>query len=143
VSQWWGYPPTYYDGEEYDGSTRTEFLHFSDLPARTGQAFELALNLASFGGDAEDRRLLTEKGWRIGDAHQVAGDLASYRRYVQEARAEFSVAKPGYVKSKSGWFSDRSACYLAAARPVLVQDTGFSAFLPTGRGVFGSRRSSR
>jgi hypothetical protein len=135
VSQWWGYPPTYYDGEEYDGSKRTEFLRFVDLPGRTGQPFELALNLASFGGDPEDRKLLTEKGWHVVDAHQVAGDFAAYRRYVHDARAEFSVAKPGYVKSKSGWFSDRSSCYLAAGKPVLVQETGFGTLLPTGRGV--------
>jgi hypothetical protein len=63
------------------------------------------------------------------------GDFAAYRQYVQRACGEFSVAKPGYIKSRSGWFSDRSACYLAAGRPVLLQETGVSAFLPTGRGV--------
>jgi hypothetical protein len=134
VSQWWGYPAIDYDAEEYDGSKRTEFLRFRDLPNLTGQPFELALNLSPVA-DVEDRQLLTEKGWRVVDAHQVAGDFASYRRYVQSARAEFSVAKPGYVKSKSGWFSDRSACYLAAGKPILVQDTGFGKDLPTGRGV--------
>jgi hypothetical protein len=134
VSQWWGYPTTVYAGEEYDGSKRPEFLRVVDLLALTGEPFELALDLTAMGNN-DDRQLLMEKGWRVVDAHQVAGDFASYRRYVQSARAEFSVAKPGYVKTRSGWFSDRSACYLAAGRPVVVQETGFSAFLPTGRGV--------
>lgn len=134
VSQWWGYPPTFYNGEEYDGSKRTEFLRFVDMPALTGYPFELALNLHPVG-DVADKQLLIEKGWQVQDSHRVAGDFTSYRHYVQRARGEFSVAKPGYIKSKSGWFSDRSACYLAAGRPVLVQETGVSAFLPTGRGV--------
>jgi hypothetical protein len=134
VSQWWGYPTTVYAGEEYDGSKRSEFLRVVDLPALTGESFELALDLAAMG-DGDDRQLLREKGWHVVDARQEVGDFASYRCYVHRARAEFSVAKPGYVKTRSGWFSDRSACYLAAGRPVVVQETGFSAFLPTGRGV--------
>jgi hypothetical protein len=134
VSQWWGYPPIDHDGEIYDGSKRTEFLRFVDLPNLTGQPFELALNLSPLA-DAEDRRLLMEKGWHLVDAHEVTADFASYRCYVQSARAEFSVAKPGYTKSHSGWFSDRSACYLAAGKPVLVQDTGFGAHLPVGQGL--------
>ena len=133
VSQWWGYPPTCYDGEEYDGSKRTEFLRFVELPWRSGHAFELAANIHP--GEVEDRNLLLKNGWRLRDPYEVAGDFAAYRDYVHRACAEFSVAKPGYVKSRSGWFSDRSACYLAAGRPVLVQETGFSADLPTGRGV--------
>jgi hypothetical protein len=134
VSQWWGYPPTYYQGEEYEGSKRTEFLRFVDLPGLTGCPFELALNLHPVA-DIADRQLLLDKGWRVHDAHRVVDDFASYREYIRRACGEFSVAKPGYIKSKSGWFSDRSVCYLAAGRPVLVQETGFSAFLPTGRGV--------
>jgi len=134
VSQWWGYPPVYYNGEEYGGSKRTEFLRFVDLPVLTGHPFELALNLHPVD-DTADRQLLMAKGWHVHDAHHVAGDFALYRRYVQRACGEFSVAKPGYMKSKSGWFSDRSVSYLAAGRPVLVQETGFSAFLPTRRGV--------
>lgn len=134
VSQWWGYPPTDYNGEEYDGSKRTEFLRFVELPTLTCHPFELALNL-HLVGDTADKQLLIQKGWRVHDPHKVAGDFVSYRQYVQRACGEFSVAKPGYIKSRSGWFSDRSVCYLAAGRPVLVQETGFSAFLPTGRGV--------
>jgi hypothetical protein len=134
VSQWWGYPPIEYGGEIYDGSKRTEFLRFVDLPRLTGQRFELALNLSPVA-DGQDRRLLTEKGWQLVDAHQVTPDFAAYRSYLQSAGAEFSVAKPGYAKSHSGWFSDRSACYLAAGKPVLVQETGLGGRLPIGEGL--------
>jgi hypothetical protein len=134
VSQWWGYPPTYYEGETYEGSKRVEFLRFVDLPVLSGHRFQLALNLHPVN-DTADKQLLLEKRWQVDDAHQVAGDFLSYRQYIQTSCGEFSVAKPGYIKSRSGWFSDRSVCYLAAGRPVLVQDTGVSAYLPTGRGV--------
>lgn len=134
VSQWWGYPPTYYKGEEYNGSKRTEFLRFVDLPLLTRHCFDLALNLHPVD-DTADKQQLIAKGWQVYDSHQVTGDFAAYQQYVRRACGEFSVAKPGYIKSKSGWFSDRSVCYLAAGRPVLVQETGFSAFLPTGRGI--------
>jgi hypothetical protein len=134
VSQWWGYPPTYYNGEEFDGSKRTEFLRFVDLPVVTGHKFTLAVNLHS-EDDAADKQLLLKKGWQVHDPHDVVGDFASYRQYIQHSSGEFSVAKSGYIKSRSGWFSDRSACYLAAGRPVLVEETGFNSYLPTGRGV--------
>ena len=62
---------------------------------------------------------------------------ASYRAFIQGSKAEFGIAKSGYVVSRCGWFSDRSACYLASGRPVIAQETGFSAFLPTGEGLFG------
>jgi hypothetical protein len=63
----------------------------------------------------------------------------SYRAYLQASKGEFSVAKQGYVVAESGWFSERSACYLASGRPVVVQDTGFSAWLPTGSGLLAFR----
>ena len=134
VSQWWGYPPTHYDGEVYDGSKRVEFLRFVDLPALSGHRFQVALNLHPVD-DAADKQLLLEKGWQVHEAHQVADDFLSYRQYLHDSCGEFSVAKPGYIKSRSGWVSDRSVCYLAAGRPVLVQETGVSAYLPTGRGI--------
>jgi hypothetical protein len=134
VSQWWGYPPTYYDGEVYDGSKRVEFLRFVDLPRLSGHQFQMALNLHPVD-DTADKHLLIEKGWQVHEAHQVVGDFSSYRQYLLDSCGEFSVAKPGYIKSRSGWLSDRSVCYLAAGRPVLVQETGVSAYLPTGRGI--------
>ena len=134
VSQWWGCPPTYFRGEEYEGSKRIEFLRFVDLPALSRRRFQLALNLHPVD-DTADKQLLLAKGWQVHDAHQVVGNFPSYRQYIHNSCGEFSAAKPGYIKSRSGWFSDRSVCYLAAGRPVLVQDTGVSAYLPTGRGV--------
>jgi hypothetical protein len=67
----------------------------------------------------------------------MSRDLSCYRSYIQKSRGEFTVAPDQYVRPKTGWFSDRSACYLAAGRPVITQETGFSKFLPTGRGLFG------
>ena len=74
-------------------------------------------------------------GWVALDAAQYAGDPFSYREFIQTSRAEFSVAKNGYVRSNSGWISDRTACYLASGKPALVQSTGFESSLPTGKGL--------
>jgi len=78
-------------------------------------------------------------GWRVVDAHAVSTSAESYRRYVQGSRGEFSVAKHTYVSTNSGWFSDRTECYLASGRPAVVQDTGFSGHIPTGAGLFAFR----
>ena len=77
------------------------------------------------------------KHWRLRSAIELSRDFAMYRRYIQESRGEFTVARDQYVRPKTGWFSDRSACYLAAGRPVITQETGFSKFLPSGKGLFG------
>jgi hypothetical protein len=79
--------------------------------------------------------MLRDLGWRIVDPMKVCPDLNNYRRYIQTSKGEWSVAKNAYVDGKSGWFSCRSACYLAAGRPVVVQDTGFSQVLPVGQGI--------
>src|SRR5207244_3319352 len=79
--------------------------------------------------------LLQNMGWDVVDARAVCGDLDDYRRYVQSSKGEWSVAKNGYVRGQPGWFSCRSACYLAAGRPVVVQDTGFSELFPIGEGL--------
>src|SRR4029079_11584962 len=75
------------------------------------------------------------KGWKLRDALEQTRDLVTYQQYIQRSKAEFAVAKQGYVVSCSGWFSERSAAYLASGRPVVVQDTGFSSWLPSGAGV--------
>jgi hypothetical protein len=85
------------------------------------------------------RELLTHTGWAVVDAGEVCGDLDGYRQYVESSKAEWSVAKNGYVVAQPGWFSCRSACYLAAGRPVVVQDTGFGAVLPAGEGILTFR----
>jgi hypothetical protein len=82
---------------------------------------------------------LTRKGWHVVDPREVCPDLDSYRDYIQSSKAEWSVAKNGYVLGQSGWFSERSACYLAAGRPVIAQDTGAGAVLPIGEGILAFR----
>jgi hypothetical protein len=118
-------------GETYSWSKHCEFVKFLDLPARTGQAFELALSKY----DEESKLLLRRKGWRVRDALARCGDLDRYRDYISRSRGEFTVAKDQNVRLRTGWFSDRSATYLAAARPVVTQDTGFGNILPTGEGL--------
>jgi len=122
-----------HDGELYRWSKNFEFMRFLDLPSRTSQTLELALA----GCDDPDRRLLEQHGWRVRDAAEISDDLDTYRGYIAGSRGEFTVAKDQNVRLRSGWFSDRSAAYLAAGRPVVTQDTGFGNVLPTGRGLFG------
>jgi hypothetical protein len=121
-------------GRTYTWSKHLEFLKFIDVPRRTGHPFELALSTRHF--EDEDRWLLAENGWRVRDAGPLSSDLDAYRGYVAGSRGEFTVAKDANVRLRSGWFSERSAQYLAAGRPVITQDTGFGAALPTGRGLF-------
>jgi hypothetical protein len=121
-----------YQGERYFWSKRLNFLRFSDLPRRTAQTFELALGTTP----AEDQRRLREHGWRLTDPRPASGDLDSYRAYIAGSRGEFTVAKDLVVRTRSGWFSDRSACYLAAGKPVVTQATGFEKHIPTGLGLF-------
>jgi hypothetical protein len=106
------------------------FAPFVDLPRRTGARFELAL-----GTPDAPRPLLAEHGWALVNPLEVARDAAAYQEYIRGSKGEFSVAKDGYVVSRCGWFSERSACYLASGRPVVTQETGFSALLPTGQGL--------
>ena len=122
-----------FQGEVYHWSKHFEFLKFIDLPRRTDQPFELAL--ASY--EPEDRRMLEEQGWMVSEASAVSSDLDAYRRFVADSRGEFTVAKDQNVRLRSGWFSERSAQYLAAGRPVITQETGFSNVLPAGSGLFG------
>jgi hypothetical protein len=121
-----------YRGEVYTWSKHHEFLKFLDVPQRTGQAFELAL--ASY--DEADKRLLESKGWKVRNAMDFSCDLDAYRQYIRGSRGEFTVAKDQNVRLRSGWFSERSAQYLAAGRPVITQETGFSNVLPTSQGLF-------
>ncbi|CAN5259524.1 hypothetical protein BH18GEM1_BH18GEM1_07820 [soil metagenome] len=122
-----------YRGETYKWSKHLEFLKMLELPKQTAQPLELALSRCR----EDHRRLLIANGWRVRDALELSGDLDAYRQYVETSRAEFTVAKDQNVRLRSGWFSDRSATYLAAGRPVVTQDTGFGNILPTGEGLFG------
>ena len=119
-------------GETYSWSKHQEFLKFLDLPARTGQCFELALS----GATTDDSTLLEQNGWHVRDALSLSRNAGTYRDYICGSRGEFTVAKDQNVRLRTGWFSDRSATYLAAGRPVITQDTGFGNLLPTGEGLF-------
>jgi hypothetical protein len=120
-----------YRGDTYYWTKDREFVRFLDLPRRCAVPFELAT-----GVDEATRRRLLEHGWRQVDSVAVSRDPERYRAYIRESRGEFTVARDQYVRPNTGWFSDRSACYLAAGRPVITQETGFSKFLPTGEGLF-------
>lgn len=122
-------------GETYTWSKHHEFMKVLDLPARTGAEFELALSI----DHPEDEALLAEHGWGLVDGGALSREIDPYRGYVRSSRGEFTVAKDQNVRLRSGWFSDRSACYLAAGRPVVTQDTGFGEVLPTGEGLFAFR----
>lgn len=122
-----------YQGEIYTWSKHHEFLKFLDVPRQTGQAFELSLG----SYEDADRALLERHGWKVRPAMSFSKDLELYRNYIERSRGEFTVAKDQNVRLRSGWFSERSAQYLAAGRPVVTQETGFSNALPTGAGLFG------
>ncbi len=152
VMNWTSYKPLRYRGETY-GQKDMEFKRFLELPGRAHPAvLEVALGkltpavrewaLADAHGTpaySTPRDLLTHMAWRVADAAEMCRDLDGYRSYVESSKAEWSVAKNGYVRGQAGWFSCRSACYLAAGRPVVMQDTGFGAVLPVGEGVLSFR----
>jgi hypothetical protein len=157
IMNWTSYQPLQFRGATY-GQKDAEMIRFLDLPSRLrGKAtLEVAMargphhvrwetyagsmpaeiqRLVAVGSVVTPAELLGRAGWRVVDAMLVCADSAKYRRYIQSSRGEWSVAKNGYVRGRAGWFSARSACYLAAGRPVVVQDTGFSSLLPLGEGV--------
>jgi hypothetical protein len=133
VGSWRGpSEPVEYRGETY-GLRVHEFRKFAPLPRESGELFEIALDIHS--ADARDLDLLRSNGWALADPKMVAGDPWRYQRYVQGSMAEFMVAKSMYVKTRSGWFSDRSVCYLASGKPVLAQDTSLGGLYPVGQGL--------
>jgi hypothetical protein len=109
------------------GNKDVEFVKFIDLPKRTAQPFELAIN--------GPQQLLREYGWGTVDAMRVSRTPAEYRDFIQRSKAEFGVAKHTYVANHTGWFSDRTECYLASGRPAIVQDTGWTTHVPAGDGL--------
>jgi len=120
-------------GDTWYWTKDREFGKFLDLPRRRPSvAFELAATV-----DEHVQRRLRDHGWRQVGSLEMSRDSGVYRNYIQQSRGEFTVARDQYVRPKTGWFSDRTACYLAAGRPVITQETGFSKFLPVGKGLFG------
>ncbi|MEQ1575371.1 MAG: glycosyltransferase family 1 protein [Vicinamibacterales bacterium] len=148
VMSWTSYKPLEYGGLVF-GQKDLEFRKFVDLPIRMPSAhFEVALGRtehANWSADSDvdtalprlsTSEILRRKGWATVDAFERCGSVDAYRDYIQSSKAEWSIAKNGYVVAQAGWFSCRSACYLAAGRPVVVQDTGFTPVIPVGRGLF-------
>ena len=133
VMNWTSYKPLVFRDQSY-GQKDVEFLRFMTLPRAVAPVeLELAVNAGKTNRTPYD--LLARNGWRVSDPNVVCSDAEKYRAYIQESKAEWSVAKNGYVVGQAGWFSCRSACYLAAGKPVVTQETGFSEFLPVGRGL--------
>jgi hypothetical protein len=130
VASLYGYSDLCFRGEWYRTKSE-EFRRFAELPARTAQAFEVLVK--EFRDDDDNVRYLLSHGWCVRKA--VAMDLSAYRTYVAGSRGEIGITKGAYVKGRSGWFSDRTASYLASGRPALAQSTGFERCLPTGSGL--------
>jgi hypothetical protein len=129
IMQWDSYPALVHAGVDY-GMKSASFAAYRDLPQRVSEPLEMAL-----GSPSAPREELQRAGWHLRNPLSVSGSLAVYRGYIAGSKGEFSVAKHGYVVPRSGWFSERTACYLASGRPAVVQDTGFSRLLPCGDGL--------
>jgi hypothetical protein len=136
IADWRGNQRAFFEDQHYGGK-RSEFMRILRLPADAKQSIEIALCI--YPSDHEDIGLLWEHKWALLNPAQAVGDPHSYREFIQQSRAEISVAKAGYVRSNSGWISDRTACYLASGKPALVQSTGFESALPTGKGLLTFR----
>ena len=137
IASWRGaYGRVEFGGRTY-GLKAHEFRKFADLPQRSSQAFEIALDIEP--ADARDRALLEDHGWRLVDPREAAGSPEAFRIYIQDSGAEFSVAQSIYVDTACGWFSERTTRYLASGKPALVQETGFSRQLPVGEGLLSFR----
>ncbi len=124
----------------YYWSKTFEFLKFSDLPravrAKKSLSWEMATDMRA---DPASEELFRRQGWVLSEPHEMSAEFSRYRDYIQSSDAEWTVAKDQYIRLNTGWFSDRSACYLAAGRPVITQDTGFATCIPVGEGLFSFR----
>ncbi len=132
VMNWTSYESIDWGGRVF-GQKDLEMMRFIDLPGQVDRPLEIAM--ATGKTKRAPMNLLMNRGWGLVDPASICPDPVSYRNYLQASKAEWSVAKNGYVIGRAGWFSGRSACYLAAGRPVVVQDTGFSEVLPVGSGI--------
>jgi len=129
VMSWKIEPASPVVGGRVYGGKDVELERFLELPRRTDERLELAL------AGAAPRERIMAAGWRLADARRVSATMASYRDYLAASRGEWSIAKNVYVALRTGWFSTRSAAYLACGKPVVVQETGFSAHVPPGPGL--------
>ena len=120
-------------GEIYHWSKHLNFLEIVDLPRRVAQELELGVEI----DNQKELEMFQQKGWILTNPLAVSHDMEKYQTYIATSRGEFTVAKDAVARTRSGWFSDRSVCYLAAGKPVVTQETGFSKYVPTGNGLFG------
>ena len=133
VTDWTAYPATTWRGVRY-GTKGDSMRAYVDLPRRTGVPLEVALR-----GGPEAQRQMAGGGWRLRDPMTVSVTTADYRSYIAGSIGEIGFAKAGYVTGRSGWFSERTCCYLASGRPAVVQDTGWTDWLPAGEGLLAFR----
>jgi glycosyltransferase involved in cell wall biosynthesis len=139
LAHWWsGHKGVFPDGRAFDNSKRAAFLPYVSVPASAGVDVELAVDVDELEDDAA---VLCNNGWLLADPFEAAGTPERYRSYIRRSRGEFSCARPAYVALASGWISDRTVCYLASARPAVVQDTGPCGLLEDaeGQGIFRFR----
>ena len=122
----------WFRGESYQWSKHHNFLSLVQLPQQTTQPLELAVEI----DDVNELATVQRHGWRLTNPLAVSQDMDVYHQYIDTARGEFTVSKDAVVRTKSGWFSDRSVCFLAAGKPVVTQETGFEKYIPTGHGLF-------
>lgn len=134
IMNWTERPDFIYDNETW-GQKNKEFMKFLELPATSKRKFEIIINRPKDAETAQSMSNLTACGWDILSPDQLISDKENYKNFVQSSFAEFSITKETYIKSKSGWFSGRSAVYLASGKPVLTQDTQWSKYIPAGEGV--------
>ena len=132
VGHWRSYGSMEHEGIHY-GQRAHSLRELIELPRRTDARLEIALGIHP--DETDDLAALRGNGWELVDPADAAGTPERYAEFIRSSAAELCIAKQGYVASRSGWFSDRSACYLASGRPVVAQETGFSDYLPTGEGL--------
>ena len=134
LTTWKAYKPEEWNGQSF-GAKDISMRAFLDLPARTGARLSVALGAGT--DQHQGARLLRENGWALTDPIAASRTTSDYQRFLAASAGEIGFAKHGYVAARSGWFSERSCCYMASGRPVVAQDTGWSAWLPSGEGLLG------
>jgi hypothetical protein len=134
ITHWWGWGELIYNGKRLSISKRDGYLRYLDLPSRVSVALELGIHFDA-KDETGDADLLRHHLWHLVDPWEEATDAAKYQRYIARCLAELNCPKPIFRELRTGWFSDRSACYLASGRPVIAEDTGFSDHLPVGKGL--------
>lgn len=131
IAHWQGYAWCEWQGQWYKGKS-DEFIHWVNLPQQVQATFEIATDIKAYADDLSPFHLA---GWQLSNAYEISETSRAHQAYIRSSSAEFSAAKGGYVLSQTGWFSDRSVCYLASGRPIVLQDTGISRVLPVGKGL--------